>query len=57
MNTGAYDHEEEMLLYDGAELVVQSVVDEQYEEYELQGSEEDLSKRNGLNDVIANGDA
>ena len=57
MNAGAYDHEEEMLLYDGAELVVQSVVDEQYEEYEIQGLEGDLSERKVLRDVIANGDA
>ena len=34
---GAFDHEEEVLLYDGTMFSVLSVVDEQYEEYELQG--------------------
>jgi len=51
---GAFDHEEEVLLYDGTQFTVLSVVDEQYEEYELQGLEEDWSKYNGLKVVITN---
>jgi len=45
---GAFDHEEEVLLFDGTEFRVLSVVDEEYEEYELQGLEGDSSKYNGL---------
>jgi len=37
MNAGAFNHEEEILLYDGTSFVVLSVLDEQYQEYELQG--------------------
>ena len=36
MNTGAYNHEEEILLYDGTIFQVVSVQDEDYEEFTLQ---------------------
>ena len=35
MNAGAFDHEEEILLYDGAGFGVLSVVDEEYQPYEI----------------------
>jgi len=53
---GAFDHEEEILLYDGTRFKVLSVLDEEYQEYELQGLEGDLSKFNGLTVVITNDD-
>ena len=34
---GAFDHEEEILPYDGIDFGVISVRDEEYQEYELQG--------------------
>ncbi len=37
MNAGAFEHEEEILLYDGAWFQVLSVLDEQYQRYEVQG--------------------
>ena len=36
IDSGAYNHEEEILLFDGSQFVVVSVLDEQYEEFEIQ---------------------
>ena len=33
MNDGAFEHEEEILLYDGLEFVVLSVLDEEFHQY------------------------
>ena len=38
---GAFDHEEETLLADGTRFQVLSVVEEEYQEYGLQGLEGD----------------
>jgi len=35
MSSGAFDHEEEILLYDGTDFFVLSVLDEQYQLYEI----------------------
>ena len=53
---GAFDHEEEVLLMDGTEFTVLSVLDEEYQEYELQGLEGEESQYNGLTVVITNDD-
>ena len=52
MNVGAFEHEEEILLYDGTQFTVLSVLDEEYQRYEFQGDEEDPD--NGLKCVIVN---
>ena len=52
MNAGAFDHEEEILLSDGSSFIVLSVLDEEYELYELQGLPEPDSKYNGAKCVI-----
>lgn len=55
MNSGAFDHEEEILLADGTEFGVLSVRDEQYQLYELQNMEEyELPQFNGTKCVITN---
>ena len=55
MNHGAFDHEEEILLYDGAAFGVVSVRDEQYQLYELQNMEEHgVAHLNGTKCVVVN---
>lgn len=56
MNSGAYDHEEEILLNDGTAFRVLSVLDEKYNLYEIYGFEEQAKVLNGSKCVITNKD-
>ena len=51
MNTGAFEHEEEILIYDGASFNVLSVIDEEYNLYQVDCEGE---KEHGLKCVITN---
>ena len=54
MNNGANDHEEEILLMDGASFEVLSVFDEEYELFEIYGFTGQSSIYNGLKGIITN---
>lgn len=51
MNDGAFEHEEEILLYDGLMFYVVSVIDEEFHQYQVDAEGD---KRHGQKCVITN---
>ena len=51
MNDGAFEHEEEILLYDGLEFVVLSVLDEEFQQYQV---DYEAGEDHGFKCVITN---